>query len=161
MYLRHWLSLAGMHLLSAAITIAAYATPQAPGPATATLKAIRVEGIQHLSESQVVLLSGLTTGSAAGKSDLQAAANRLLQTGLFANVNYSFQERNDGLYLTFKLAETPHVPAYFDNLPWFNDSELTEAIRKVLPFYDGTLPEAGAAVDQASAAVSELLAAHG
>ena len=133
-------------------------SPQGP---TATLKAVHAEGIQHLNEAQLIALSGLSVGSAVGKADLQAAADRLVQTGLFANVSYSFQSREDGLHLTFKLVEAPRIPAYFDNIPWFADSELSEAIRKVLPFYDGTLPEAGATVDQVSSILTDLIAGRG
>src|ERR1700731_2877233 len=128
---------------------------------TATLKAIRAEGASHLNQSQVVALSGLSVGSAVGKQDLQSAADRLVQTGLFSNVNYAFQSKEDGLYLTFKLVEAPRIPAYFDNIPWFTDGELAEAIRKVLPFYDGTLPEGGAAVDQAASILTDLIASRG
>ena len=128
---------------------------------TATLKAIRAEGASHLNQSQVVALSGLSVGSAVGKQDLQSAADRLVQTGLFSNVNYAFQSKEDGLYLTFKLAEAPRMPVYFDNIPWFADSELNETIRKVLPFYDGSLPEGGATVDQVSSIVTDLIASRG
>src|ERR1700676_244372 len=128
---------------------------------TATLKAIRAEGASHLNQSQVVALSGLSVGSAVGRQDLQSAADRLVQTGLFSNVNYAFQSKEDGLYLTFKLAEAPRMPVYFDNIPWFADSELNETIRKVLPFYDGSLPEAGATVDQVSSIVTDLIASRG
>ncbi len=128
---------------------------------TATLKAIRAEGATHLNESQVTALSGLSVGSAVGKQDLQSAADRLVQTGLFSNVSYAFQSKEDGLHLTFKLAEAPRIPAYFDNIPWFADSEINEAIRKVLPFYDGTLPEGGATVDQVSSILMDLIASRG
>ena len=127
----------------------------------ATLKAVRVEGVKHLSEPQVVALSGLSVGSTVGKPELQAAADRLVQTGLFSNVNYAFQSKEEGLYLTFKLAESPSIPAYFDNLPWFTEAELSEAIKKDLPFYDGTLPEAGATVERVSAILAELTASRG
>src|ERR1700737_4177497 len=128
---------------------------------TATLKAIRTQGASHLNQSQIVALSGLSVGSAVGKQDLQSAADRLVQTGLFSNVNYAFQSKEDGLYLTFKLAEAPRMPVYFDNIPWFADSELNETIRKVLPFYDGSLPEGGATVDQVSSIVTDLIASRG
>ena len=128
---------------------------------TATLKAVRADGATHLSQPQVMALSGLSLGSAVGKQDLQSAADRLVQTGLFSNVNYVFQSKEDGLYLTFKLAEAPRIPAYFDNIPWFADSEINEAIRKVLPFYDGTLPEGGATVDQVSSTLMDLIASRG
>ncbi|HXM90333.1 MAG TPA: POTRA domain-containing protein [Candidatus Dormibacteraeota bacterium] len=128
---------------------------------TATLKAIRAEGASHLNQSQVIALSGLSVGSAVGRQDLQSAADRLVQTGLFSNVNYVFQSKEDGLYLTFKLVEVPRILVYFDNIPWFADSEINEAIRKVLPFYDGTLPEGGATVDQVSTIVTDLIASRG
>jgi outer membrane protein insertion porin family len=146
-------------LLIPAPVISAFA--QSTENPTATLKAIRAEGANHLNQSQVIALSGLSVGSAAGRQDLQSAADRLVQTGLFSNVNYVFQSKEDGLYLTFKLAEAPRIPVYFDNIPWFADSEINEAIRKVLPFYDGTLPEGGATVDQVSTIVTDLIASRG
>src|SRR3981081_616418 len=77
---------------------------------TATLKAIRAEGANHLNQSQVVALSGLSVGTAVGKQDLQSAADRLVQTGLFSNVNYVFQSREDGLYLPFRHAAAHTIP---------------------------------------------------
>src|SRR5580692_10350973 len=133
---------------------------QTPPPATANLHEIRIEGLKTFPEVQVVALSQLEKGSQVGKPDLQAAADRLLQTGMFAKVNYTFQTRGDGLAVTFQLEEAPRVPVYFDNLPWFSDGELSDAIRKRVPYFDGTLPEAGAVVDQVSDALKELLASH-
>src|SRR5450432_2739718 len=77
---------------------------------TATLRAVHADNLKHLSLPQITTLSGLSIGAAVGKSDLQAAADRLVQTGLFSNVNYSFQSKEDGLYLTLKLAEAPRIP---------------------------------------------------
>jgi outer membrane protein assembly factor BamA len=136
------------------------AQAQTPAPATANLHEIRTEGLKTLSDTQIIALSQLEKGSQVGKSELQAAADRLLQTGMFAKVNYSFQTRADGLTVIFQLEEAPRVPVYFDNVPWFSDGELAEAIRKKAPFFDGTLPEAGAVLDQATDAVKDLLASH-
>jgi outer membrane protein insertion porin family len=63
--------------------------------------------------------------------------------------------------VTYHLEEAPRIPLYFDNIPWFSDSELSDAIRNKFPFFDGTLPEAGAAVDQADETVKELLSKRG
>jgi outer membrane protein insertion porin family len=134
---------------------------QAADNPTATLKTIRADGVKHLSADQVIALAGLSVGSAVGKQDLQAAADRLVQTGLFSNVNYAFQSKDDGLYLTFKLVEAPRIPSYFDNMPWFSDAELADTIRKVLPFYDGTVPEGGAMVDQVASILTDLIASRG
>jgi outer membrane protein assembly factor BamA len=136
------------------------ACPQTPAPATASLHEIRTLGLKTLTEAQVATLSQLEKGSQVGKSDLQAAADRLLQTGMFAKVNYTFQTRGDGLTVTFQLEESPRVPVYFDNIPWFSDGELADAIRKTVPYFDSTLPEAGAVLDQVSDILKELLASH-
>ena len=149
-------------LLAAAFAISARAqiAPGAPA-ATAPLREIRAEGLKSVSEPQLGALSGLQIGAEVGKDALQAAADKLVQSGLFAKVKYNFQSRPDGLVLTFHVEEAPRVPAYFDNLPWFADSELNDAIRAKLPFYDGTLPEAGAVVDQAAEALGQFLVTHG
>ena len=82
---------------------------QSPAPATAILHEIRTEGLKTLSDSQILAISQLEKGSQVGKSDLQAAADRLLQTGMFAKVNYTFQTRNEELTLTFQLEEAKRV----------------------------------------------------
>jgi outer membrane protein assembly factor BamA len=149
-------------LLAVAVATSAHAqTAPATPVATAPLREVRAEGLKSVSEPQVAALSGLQIGAQVGRDDLQVAADKLVQSGLFAKVKYNFQSRTDGLILTFRVEEAPRVPAYFDNLPWFADSELNDAIRSKLPFYDGTLPEAGAVVEQAAEALSQFLVTHG
>jgi len=127
---------------------------------TAELRQVRSEGQKVLSEAQIAALSGLQPGAQVGRSELQAAADKLLSSGLFSNVKYDFKTRPDGVLLTFHVAESPGLPVYFDNFPWFGDSELNDAIRSRLPFYNGTLPEGGSVVDQAAESIRALLATH-
>jgi hypothetical protein len=137
------------------------AQAQTADTATAPLREIHAEGSKILTETQVVALTGLQLPSQVGKNDLQTAADRLVASGLFSKVSYSFQTRGASVLVTYHVEESPRIPAYFDNIPWFSDAELGDAIRKTFPFFDGTLPEAGAIVDQAGDAVKELLASHG
>jgi outer membrane protein insertion porin family len=138
-------------------------TQPAPTPAagTETLREIRADGVKSLTAAQVASLSGLQTGMLAGRDDLQTAADKLVATGLFANVKYNFQTRVDGLVVTFHVEEVKRIPAYFDNIPWFTDGELNDAIRAKVPLFDGTLPSQGSIVDQAADAISAFLAQHG
>jgi outer membrane protein assembly factor BamA len=145
----------------AALTTSLPSNAQSPAAATATLREVHSDGLKSLTESQVASLSGLAPGAQAGRDDLQAAADKLVQSGLFAKVKYTFQTRTEGLLVTFHVEEAPRIPAYFDNLPWFGDSELNDAIRRKLPFYDGALPSAGGVVDQAADALSQFLVTHG
>jgi len=142
-------------------TCVASAWPQSPNLATAPLREIHSEGLKSLQAQQVAALCGLQLNAQVGKDDLQGAADKLVQSGMFAKVRYNFQSRTDGVVLTFHVEEATRVPAYFDNFPWFADSELSDAIRAKLPFYDGTLPEAGAVADQAAEALGQFLVTHG
>ncbi len=140
-------------------------TPPPPAAAqnnsTAVLREIRVEGLKTFTNEQVATLSGLQLGQQVGRDDLQGAADKLVQSGVFAHVKYNFQSRADGLVVIFHLEEADRMPAYFDNLPWFTDGELNDAIRAKISFYNGTLPGAGAVVDEAADAVSQFLGTHG
>jgi outer membrane protein assembly factor BamA len=133
----------------------------AQSPDAAPLREVHVEGEKILTEAQVVAITGLVPGAQIGRNDLQAAADKLVQSGLFAKVSYNFQTKLASVLVTFQVEESPRIPVYFDNIPWFADSELGDTIRIKLPFFKGTLPEAGAAVDQAADAVKELLSSRG
>jgi outer membrane protein assembly factor BamA len=133
---------------------------QATGGGTATLREVRSDGQKKLTEAQIAALAGLQTGTEVGRDDLQKAADKLLASGLFTTVKYDFKTRTEGLTLSFHVAESPRVPAYYDNFPWFGDSELNDAIRVQLPFFDGMLPEGGSVVDTAASAIHNLLVAH-
>jgi outer membrane protein assembly factor BamA len=138
-----------------------FAIPNFIHAQTATLKEIQVDGLQKLTQAQVVAVSGLVPGAQVGRKELQDAADVLVRSGLFAKVTYNFSTHNSDLTLTFHLQENPRIPVSYDNFPWYADSELNDAIRKDLPFYDGTLPEAGVVVEQAANALKAFLAAHG
>jgi outer membrane protein insertion porin family len=134
---------------------------QTPDAATSPLHEIHVDGEKVLTEAQVIAITGLTPGARIGKGDLQAAADKLVQSGLFAKVSFIFSTKVAGVVVTYHVEESPRIPVYFDNIPWFADSALADAIRAKFPFYDGTLPEAGAAVDEAVDAVKVLLDSRG
>src|ERR1700744_2766033 len=141
---------------------------QAPPPpagsqnnSTTVLREVKSDGLKTFTNDQVIAISGLQIGQQGRKDDLQGAADKLVQSGLFAHVKYNSNSRADGLVLLFHLEEAERIPVYFDNLPWFTDGELNDAIRAKIPFYNGTLPSAGAVVEQAADAVSQFLGTHG
>jgi outer membrane protein assembly factor BamA len=133
---------------------------QTTGGGTAELHEVKSEGQKTINEAQIVSLTGLKTGAQVGRDDLQKAADALVASGFFATVKYTFKTQPEGLTLTFHVSEAPRFPVYYDNFPWFGDSELNDAIRAPLPFFDGTLPEGGTVVDTAAKAIHDLLATH-
>lgn len=127
---------------------------------TATLREVRSEGQKHLTEEQIASLTELTRGAQVGRKELQDAADALVRTGLFARVNFKYDTHNDNLVVTFNVEENPRLAVSYDNFPWYSDSELDDAVRKELPFYDGHLPQAGQAVERAAAALKAFVAAR-
>jgi outer membrane protein insertion porin family len=150
--------LAACLMLPFGVVIPAY-SQDAEGP-TAPLHEVRADGFKTFTEQQVIALTRLQPGTPVTKKDLQTGADHLVQSGLFFKVNYNFLAGGSGVLVTYHVQESPRIPVYFDNIPWFADSELTEAIRKKNPLFDGTLPEGGGALDQAADALKELLAAR-
>ena len=127
---------------------------------TATLREVRVDGAKHLTEAQIVPLTGLAPGSQVGRKEMQDAADALVRTGLFAKVNFKYDTHNDNLVVTYHIEENPRLPVSYDNFPWYSDSELDEAVRKELPFYDGHLPEAGQVVERAASVLKAFISAR-
>jgi outer membrane protein assembly factor BamA len=128
---------------------------------TSALREIHAEGLKILSEPQLVQLTGLSIGSQVGRADLQGAADLLVRSGLFAKTNYSFTTHDDAVVVTFRMEENPRLKVTYDNFPWFSDSEISDAIRRDLPFYDDTLPEGGTVVDIAGNSIAAFLASKG
>jgi len=139
---------------------AASSSAQSPAPSSATLHEIHVDGAKKLAEPQIIALTELQLNSPTDRDALQAGADKLIRTGLFAHVKYELHTRGDQVSVTYHVEENSLLPAFFDNIPWFDDSELAAAIRAKDPAYDGTLPESGPLVDAAADAVKSLLASH-
>jgi outer membrane protein assembly factor BamA len=152
--------LSAVSLVLAFLFGGAIASAQTAGSGTAELREIKSDGQKKLTEAQIAALAGLQVGAQVGRDDLQGAADKLVTSGLFATVKYDFHTHAEGLTLNFHVTESARVPAYYDNFPWFGDSELNDAVRGQLPFFDGTLPEGGNVVEFAANAIHELLKAH-
>jgi outer membrane protein insertion porin family len=141
-------------------SLAAVGAAQSPAPTAPTLHEIHIDGAKKLTEPQIISFTELQLNSPIDRDALQAAADKLLRSGLFAHVKYDFHTRGDQVSVTFHVEENSLLPAFFDNIPWFDDSELGAAIRAKYPAYDGALPESGPLVDAAADAIKSLLASH-
>jgi outer membrane protein assembly factor BamA len=83
-----------------------------------------------------------------------------VRTGLFAKVSFKYETHNDNLVVTYHIEENPRLAVSYDNFPWYSDSELDDAVRKELPFYDGHLPEAGQLVERAAGVLKAFVSAR-
>ena len=123
--------------------------------------AVRLVGTQRYAEAQVTAASGLRIGQNVGREEIQAAADRLAQLGSFSKSNYRFTSKGGDLTVEFQVEDAPTVPVWFDNVPWFTDEDLTEALKKEVQLFDGTAPEQGEILEEMRAAIQRLLAGRG
>jgi outer membrane protein insertion porin family len=132
---------------------------QAPGAAqTIKLERIEFKGLERVKEAEALEKSGLQAGQTVDIDAVEAAANRLLESGLFQNLSYKLKGTTDKSVLTFEVIEQKWtMPVSFDNFVWFTDEELLAAVRRKVPAFDGTAPEAGGVTEQIKQALEELL----
>ncbi len=131
------------------------------GGQTMLLTQIDFDGLKRVSREEALAASGLQVGQPVSVEIVDAAADKLMNAGLFKNLSYSVRGTNEKATVTFKVEEmTSAMPVVFDNFIWFTDEELTEAVRRKLPSFDGTAPEVGSVTETIRKALEELLRAR-
>jgi len=160
---QHWQALPiriGKHIVLAVLALAGAIlfSPVCQAQAQTTLRKIEILGLQRLSPDRVIETSGLKLGQAVDASAIDAAANRLMQSGLFKKLGYRVRTANNEATVIFEVEEAAkNLPVVFENFVWFSDEELVRAIRQDVPFFDGTSPEAGSTADKISGSLQRLL----
>ena len=120
-----------------------------------------MNGLQHFTESEVISASGLRLGQFAGEEQFKQAAQKLGETGLFSQLNYSYKYSTGGCDLDLQVAENDHlIPITFDNFVWFSDDELLRMVHDRVPLFDGRVPAEGHLTDQIADALSAILQRH-
>lgn len=145
-------------LILAALALIVFPLNQfAAQEAAGRMTAIKVSGSQRFSSAKIATETGLTIGQEIKKEDLQAAANRLVQLGIFSDVRYRFSTQTGTIDIEFQVTDGPSMAPLFDNFPWFTDDEIAAALKSSVPLYDGRVPEAGTILDQISQSLEKLL----
>lgn len=154
---RNFLLLFGV-MSSAVLHAGAQQAPPAAGKMR--LEKIEASGLKRMSEEQLIERSGLETGQPVDVPALDAAAERLLGTGLFTRLSYRYRTQGDAATVTFDVEEAKkesNIPVVFDNFVWFSEEELSRAVKSQLPSFDGTAPETDGAVASITRALAQLL----
>ena len=121
---------------------------------------IETEGLQTLTAETVIATSGLKVGDTFSVNAIDAAAERLVKSGLFKRVAYRTRNTGGNVTITFQLEEIKgqSSPVVFDNFIWFSDDELAAAIKREVPSFNGTAPDAGNTNEAIQRALQNLLA---
>jgi outer membrane protein assembly factor BamA len=138
---------------------ASLALPMTVSAQTMVAKTITFTGAPQ-SQAELLTLSGLTPGKTLSKDDIDAAANRLDASGLFASVQWSTASGA----LTFALepsAKAQMQQVRYQNFVWYTQAELNDAVHAKLPLFTGSVPANGELKDQVAHALVELLKQRG
>lgn len=119
-------------------------------------------GLKKYDRQQILTASELKLGQAVTLETIDAAARKLAGLGFFRRVNYRYQVNGNQLEVVFEVDEGGGVaPVVFDNFAGFTDREIIDEVRKEIPSFDGTAPEAGDIVQKIKAALERMLQKRG
>jgi outer membrane protein assembly factor BamA len=120
---------------------------------------IETEGLQTLTAETVIATSGLKVGETFSVEATDAAAERLVKSGLFKRVAYRTRNAGGNVTITFQLEEIKgqSSPVVFDNFIWFSDEELAAAIKREVPSFNGSAPDIGNTNEAIQKALQNLL----
>ena len=123
---------------------------------------IDFEGLNRVSADEMLATTGLKIGEPFSLASLDAAAQRLVDTGLFKNVAYRTRPNKDQITIIFQVEEAKVSTSrvIFDNFIWFSDVDLISAIKRELPSFDGSAPDTGNTVDRIIKALQRFLHEH-
>jgi outer membrane protein assembly factor BamA len=148
-------------LFSFFLIIIAFGDALAQQPSRKIAK-IEIEGLMRLSADEVVAASGLKTGALFSIESLDAAGQKLFDSGLFGNVSYRTTTKGDQVTIIFQVDEARGGMSQvgFDNFVWFTNDDLAAAIRRAVPSFNGTAPDNGNMTDTIRVALQSLLKEH-
>ncbi len=147
-------------LLITLLMFAPCAFSQQPAPLkTMRLSSIEVSGLERITREQAIAASGLQVGQQIDVETLDAAAQKLAGSGLFANISYRLRGTADKAIVTFEVEEPKGrgLPVVFDNFVWFTEGEIIDAVRREVPTFDGTAFESSTVLGAITRALQQLL----
>jgi outer membrane protein assembly factor BamA len=150
-----------MTLIAPLLLVIVSASGLAQQPAVGELKLTTIEfvGLKRLNKEQLIKASGLELGQPISVEALDAAAQRLMDSGLVHKLSYRFQTKGDKGTVIFQIEEGRggESAVIFDNFIWFTEEELADAVRREAPSFNGTAPTAGQMTDSIVRGLQQLL----
>lgn len=145
--------------LAIAVLVFSGTLPRAALAQSYTPKSIRfvsTDPSQHLDTTELLRISGLQQGVALSKDDIQAALQKLGDSGAFEDLSYTVNDTA----LTIKLtpaASGQLLPIRFVNFVWWQHEDLLKILEERIPLFHGTLPLQGNQTGEVEDALVALL----
>jgi outer membrane protein insertion porin family len=141
-------------------------SPAAPAGSTVSvafpIESVAIEGNREYTREQILGVAGLAVGLKVVAKDFEAARERLVASGAFANVGYRFAPTagGTGYALTLEVAELePMFPVRFEDLG-VPDSALEAVLKRADPFFGLKVAASEALLKRDAAAIEQYLTAQ-
>jgi len=117
------------------------------------LEALQIQGNKQIPAEKIIAASGLQLKALVQKSDFDAARDRLLASGAFESVGYSYKPSLNGYATTFEVVEVGTLYPYrFEALPASTEA-LRAALRKQEPLLGDRIPATPQVLNRYNAAI--------
>ena len=134
-----------------------------PAPTAYTVENLTVEGNHAYTAAQILMVAGLRVGQKAGKSEFDAAREKLEAAGAFNRVSYHFAPSKDGegYDATYEVSEVAQLyPVRFAELPASTD-QIRAWLKQKDPLFGEKIPATKPVLDRYVAWISEFLTGQG
>jgi outer membrane protein assembly factor BamA len=114
----------------------------APAKTAWPVETIGIEGNHDFSREQILTVLGIKVGAPVTPNDIDAARQRLLDSGAFQSVGWKYVPAADGkgYALSFQVIEAaPLFPVRFEDLP-VSPAEMEAALRLADPMFGAKIP---------------------
>lgn len=126
-------------------------------PQTYTPKNIKLQGADALDRAEIMGLIDLKPGAPLTKEQIEAAMQRLSDSGLFTDMSYRVGP--DALVFALTPAEGAQaLSVHYGNLVCWKPGELEPLVEARVPGFHGSVPLTGPLTEKAEAALVTLLA---
>jgi outer membrane protein assembly factor BamA len=152
-------SMIALAALECCLHVPSLAAQTKPAP---LIGAIHSTGQKRYAESQVISASGLAAGQVFDVKAVEAATQKLGQSGAFEEVQFKYGPENGQVTVEFVVKEAARFHrCTYDNLVWASAKEIDGFLRGEIPLFDGYAPEGGDLPDEIARSLERFLQKRG
>ncbi len=134
----------------------------AQGNRSPLIGVIHSTGQKRFTERTVIAASGLKPGQIFDVNAIEAATQKLGQSGAFDEVQFKYRPDNGKMSVEFVVKEAARFHSCtYDNFVWASSKEIDDFVRGELPLFDGYAPEAGNLPDDIASSLERFLQQRG
>jgi outer membrane protein assembly factor BamA len=143
-------------LLSVFVLVLSSAAQQYP------IIALQASGSERYQPAEIIAATGVKVdiGKPGPLAAVRAAAQKLVDSGVFSDVSYRHSAATGGMSVQFTVKDKgadQFLLAVFENIVWLPDTELREQISQRLPLFHGDLPLNGRLEDDVAEQIAAIL----